>query len=127
MNYLLLTSALLTLVAFFVHTFVGDKEYQQIKPSSTSSQPFRFWWQHRCGWHMVSFDLLAFGGLLLYSSFYDFEGKSLLLTLVSIYFFGYAGFWLITLLVSKVSLQIYGQLGQWVLLLLIGLLTFFSR
>lgn len=62
MNIPILAANILTLLAFFIHTFMGDKELKLIKPNFASDdnyQKIEKWTMARCGWHWVSFDLLS--------------------------------------------------------------------
>jgi len=51
----------LTLLAFVLHTFVGDKELKVNEPTAETDENFKKiekWTMAICGWHWVSFDLL---------------------------------------------------------------------
>ena len=61
MNTLILIANILTLLAFVVHTFVGDKELKVNEPTNETDDNFQKrekWTMARCGWHWISFDLL---------------------------------------------------------------------
>ena len=62
MSLTILTANLLTLLAFVIHTFVGDKELKVNEPTEGNDENFQRrekWTMARCGWHWVSFDLLS--------------------------------------------------------------------
>ncbi len=118
----LIIANILCALAFVVHTIFGDRELQQIEPIDESDLKKRqFWTMARCGWHWVSFDLLAASVLLTLVNFSDFfTSEVTVLQLLMVYFLGYGLFWLITILISKPFPKRFLQLGQWILLWLIG-------
>lgn len=124
MNITLVIANILTLLAFMIHTIVGDKELKVNEPTNENDESFRKtekWTMARCAWHWVSFDLLfaTIGlGLINFTSFFDNEKT--LLQILTIYFFGYAIVWALTIAISKQFPMNYLKLGQWILLLLIS-------
>lgn len=130
MNIPILIANLLTLLAFVLHTFVGDTELKVNEPSETVEDNYQKrekWTMARCGWHWISFDLLfATIGLALLNFTDFFESKIVLLKILSFYFLGYAIVWLLTLAFSKQFPKNYLKLGQWILLLLISGLIYFG-
>ena len=105
MNGYLIAASVLTLLAFFVHTFVGDKELRVLEPERKKEMVKRetvIWTMSRCGWHWISFDLLFVTLGLALITFTDILTNELqLLQIISVYFFGYGIVWLITLAISK--------------------------
>ncbi len=66
MNITILIAGVLALLAFFIHSFIGDKEYRALIPDKeTVAKNKDTWVQVRCGWHWVSVDLLITGIILL--------------------------------------------------------------
>ncbi|MDF3026005.1 MAG: hypothetical protein K0S23_312 [Fluviicola sp.] len=130
MNIAILSANILTLFAFVLHTFVGDKELKVNEPSETSEDKFlkrEKWTMARCGWHWISFDLLfASIGLALINFTNFFDNEKTLLQILTIYFLGYAIVWVITITISKQFPKNYLKLGQWILLLLISGLIYFG-
>lgn len=124
MNILILIASILTLLAFLVHAFIGDKELGLVKPNFDSDANYKKtekWVMARCGWHWVSFDLLfATIGLGLINFTEYFSNEQLLLQILSAYFLGYAILWLLTITISKQFPKNYLKLGQWGLLLIIS-------
>ena len=123
MNIPILIANILTLLAFVIHTFVGDKELKIIEPTQGSDEDFKRekWTMARCGWHWISFDLLfATIGLGLINFTNYFENEKTLLQILTVYFLGYAAVWALTIAVSKPFSKNYLKLGQWMLLLLIS-------
>ena len=123
MNIPILIANILTLLAFVIHTFVGDKELKIIEPTQGSDEDFKRekWTMARCGWHWISFDLLfaTFGlGLINFTNY--FENEKTLLQILTVYFLSYAAVWALTIAVSKPFSKNYLKLGQWMLLLLIS-------
>lgn len=130
MSILILTANILTLLAFIIHTFMGDKELKIIQPSTEVNkwaEKQEKWTMARCGWHWISFDLLfASIGLGLINFTNYFENEKTLLQILAVYFLGYAAVWALTILISKQFPKNYLKLGQWVLLLLISGLIYFG-
>ena len=125
----LLTANALTLLAFVIHTFVGDKELKINEPINETDEHFQkreTWTMARCGWHWVSLDLLlaTIGlGLINFTNYIDHEET--LLQILTIYFLGYALVWAFTIRISKQFPRNYLKLGQWALLILISALIYF--
>lgn len=124
MNLAILTANILTLLAFVVHTFIGDKELKINEPTTENDENFQKrekWTMARCGWHWVSFDLLFATitlGLINFTNY--FKNEKTLLQLLTVYFLGYAIVWTLIIVISKQFPKNYLKLGQWVLLLLIS-------
>ncbi len=120
MSIPLLIANFLTVSAFFLHTFMGDKELKILEPKHLGNEDSFLarekWTMARCGWHWLSFDLLfASVGLALISFSNFFENEKLLLQVLAFYFFGYGLSWLIGIAISKSFPQNYLKLGQWML------------
>lgn len=130
MNILILLANILTLLAFFIHTFMGDRELKIIQPTAdlnTRTEEQEKWTMARCGWHWVSFDLLfATIGLGLINFTNYFENEKTLLQILTIYFLGYAIVWAFTISISKQFPKNYFKLGQWILLLFISAFIYFG-
>ncbi len=128
MNWYLIAASILTLMAFLVHTFVGDKELRVLEPERTKKMVKKetvIWTMSRCGWHWISFDLLfATLGLALITFTNILTNEVQWLQLISLYFFGYGTVWIITLAISKSFSKNFVKLGQWILLWTISGLTF---
>ena len=130
MNIPILAANILTLLAFFIHTFMGDKELKIIQPNTDAenwSNKQEKWTMARCGWHWISFDLLFASIGLGLINFTDFFGnEETLLQILTVYFFGYAIVWILTILISKKFPMNFLKLGQWILLLVISGLIFWG-
>lgn len=119
----LILANILCALAFFAHAIGGDRELLQIRPIPDKEhfQKQQYWTMARCGWHWISFDLLAASVLLALINFAQmFQGERVILQLLSIYFAGYGLFWLITILISESFPKNWMYLGQWMLLWLIS-------
>ena len=60
MNILILIANILTLLAFSLHTFMGDRDLKIIQPATDliiGTEKQEKWTMARCGWHWISFDL----------------------------------------------------------------------
>lgn len=130
MNIPLLIASILTLLAFFLHTFIGDKELRMIEPSPEFDNNFlkqEKWTMARSGWHWVSFDLLfATIGLGIINFTDLLESERLLLQILVVYFLGYGFVWLIGIAISKKFPKNYLKLGQWMLLWIISGLIYWA-
>ena len=125
----LLIANLLLLLAFFVHTFIGDRELRILEPSADNKQPTAraVWTMVRCGWHWISFDLLFATIALGVINFSELIVQEyFLLQVLMIYFLAYGLVWLITIIISKPFAQNYLKLGQWILLWTIGGLIYWG-
>lgn len=122
----ILIANILTLLAFIVHTFMGDKELKIIEPKIDKDYLKREkWTMARSGWHWISFDLLFTTIGLGLINFTDYlENEKLLLRILTVYFLGYGIVWLIAIAISKKFPKNYLKLGQWILLWLISGLIF---
>ncbi|MFC4077780.1 hypothetical protein [Salinithrix halophila] len=130
MNIPVLIAAILSGLAFIAHTFVGDREIKMIKPEDTQNDghnKVEKWTMSRCGWHWISFDLLATSTLLFLIVFTSvIIHEQFLLTILGIYYLGYGTVWLITITVSQSFPNNYVRLWQWGLLYTIGGLIFWG-
>ena len=130
MNIPILIANILTLLAFFIHTFMGDKELRLIEPKQDNDEKSikqEKWTMARCGWHWISFDLLVASlglGLINFTDYFD--NAKTLLQILSIYFLGYAIVWTLTILISKQFPKNYLKLGQWILLITISGLIYYG-
>jgi hypothetical protein len=81
----------------------------------------------RGAFHIVSADfLLAFIGLTLINFTEYVKEKSLILTLLALYFFAYGLAFLLTLIISKKFKTSFFRLGQWLLLFTIAGLIYWG-
>ena len=130
MNTQILIANILTLLAFFIHTFMGDKELKIIQPKPDTdnwAEKQEKWTMARCGWHWVSVDLLfASIGLTLINFTDFFDNEKMLLQILAVYFFGYTIVWAITIFISKSFEKNFLKLGQWLLLLIISGLIYWG-
>ncbi len=128
MNIPILIANILTLLAFVIHTFIGDKELKVNEPTVGIDENFQKrekWTMARCGWHWVSIDLLfATIGLGLINFTNNFDNEKTLIQILTIYFLGYSIAWGFTILISKQFPKNYLKLGQWILLLVISSLLY---
>jgi hypothetical protein len=111
MNIPISIANILTLLAFVLHTFVGDKELKINEPNDVTDVNYKKrekWTMVRCGWHWVSFDLLftTIGlGLINFTSYFDNE--KILLQILTIYFLGYAIVWTLTVAITNSSEKLF--------------------
>lgn len=126
MNNLILIAGILSLIAFFVHAFVGDKEYKQLKPASDCEGKVRDTWvQVRSGWHWVSADLFLSGVLLIILAVSScIQAKQEVLLLLCIYYFVTGVVWLSTVFLSRNNSKQLFVLGQWIFCFMMSALIY---
>lgn len=129
MNIPILIAGVLSLIAFFAHAFVGDKEYRQLKPALDADEKVKETWvQVRSGWHWVSVDLLLSSILLITLAASDFiQEKRVVLLLLSIYFFITGLIWLGTVFLSKNNNKQLLVLGQWIFCFIVSALIYYGN
>jgi len=111
MSIPLLIANILTVIAFFLHAFVGDKELKLIEPDDSRDKKYlkrEKWTMARSGWHWISVDLV------------------LALKILSVYFLVYGLAWLMGIAISKKFPLNYIKLGQWLLLWSISALVYWA-
>lgn len=127
MNIVIFISGIFSLLGCFIHIFFGDKDIVSLKPSEDQKK-IKKWIKTRCGWHWISFDLLAFGILLIIISTTEiFKQENMLLLLSGLYFLGYSLVWLMVILIERKPKNFVFELKQWIYLLIIGCLIFWGR
>jgi len=128
MNIPILIASILAFTAFFLHTFMGDKELRLIEPESGAEDNYEKqekWTMARSGWHWVSFDILFAAIGMAVINFTDYlQNEIQLVRILAFYFFGYGIVWLIGIAISKNFPKNYIKLGQWMLLWVISGLLF---
>ena len=129
MNTPVLIAGILSLLAFFVHALIGDKELQALKPSPEASNKSKETWvQARSGWHWVSVDLFLSGVVLLILTLSEIiKAKNEILLLLGIYFTACGIAWLFTVFFSKNHNKQIIILGQWIFCFLMSALIFWGR
>lgn len=130
MNVALTAANILLLLAFLIHTFMGDREFKIIAPTGDVDEhnlKREKWTMARSGWHWVSTDLL-FAALL--SSIVNFSDvivqKQFILYILSLYFFVYGSVWLLIITISPKFPGNYFKLVQWLLLWIISGLLYWG-
>lgn len=130
MNIPILIANILAILAFLIHTFIGDKEVRILQPPANAdgwTNKQEKWTMIRCGWHWVSFDLLIVSIALLIINFTDyFDNEKLFLQIISIYLLILAVIWIIVILISKPFEKRFIKLGQWLLLLILSGLIYWG-
>ncbi len=127
MNVALLAANALVLLTFIAHTFWGDKEYKVLEPTNNDIDHREKWTMGRGAFHIVSADfLLAFIGLTLINFTEHVQEKSLILTLLALYFLSYGLAFFIALIISKKFKNSFLRLGQWLLLFTIAGLIYWG-
>lgn len=124
MNIPFVAAGSLLLLAFFVHTFMGDREYRALKPGRRhTSQHFSYWLTGRSVFHMASMDLLLGGGWLFATGVGMLTYSPPLATFLCLLYGAYLCAWLASLYLSGASTSDYLKQGQWILFLLVAALV----
>ena len=128
MNIAILIAGVLSLLAFVVHAFMGDKEHQRLKPDILSNDKIQeIWIQGRAAWHWLSVDLLLSGILLIIISTTELiEAKSEISFLLALYFLICGLVWFGALYFSKQKNQQFLSLGQWIFCFVMSGLIYFG-
>lgn len=121
-NFYLIIANILTTAAFFIHTFVGDREINLLKPTQRGNfNLLEKWTVARCGWHWISMDLFFSSVLLGIINFSDWlPQEQFTLQVLAVYFFGYGLIWIWIIFLSQKFPKNYLKLGQWGLLFAIS-------
>ena len=120
MSIPLIIANILTVGAFFLHTFVGTYELKETKPPVEDNLKTEKWTLALCGWHWLSFDLFVASIVLTVFSFVDIPHESIYLQIISIIFLGYGVVWFFVVVFSDKFPNRFFKLPQWILLLVIG-------
>jgi hypothetical protein len=127
MNTSLIIANVLVLLTFIVHTFVGDRKYKSIEPEKGDHSNQVKWTMGRGAFHIVSADFfLATIGLTLINFTGYFSDRTLLLSVLSVYFLSYGFAFLITLIISRKFPNSFIKLWQWLLMFIISGLIYYG-
>jgi len=121
MNTPIAIAGVIVLLAFFAHTFIGNKEALSTRPKpprfgegETVKEIERNWVQCMCAFQLVTVDLLALSALLFALATPDLLPARREITLIAAGFFAlWGGVWVVQLLVLRRQLKDYLLLGQW--------------
>ena len=126
MNVYVLVAGVLTLLTFFVHTFVGTFETLQTKVDFKDSKVEKNWYQSLQAWHLITAYLLFTAILLFVIAASDvLEDKKTIAFIIGGQFFFWSISWLITLFTTN-SRKYWTQLFHWTIFLAISLLLFYG-
>lgn len=127
MNFLVLSVACITLIAFVAHLLVGTRETASIKPASGEEHLVVNWVQAMCAFQMLSVDLLVVAIALFAIGFFDFGPvERPILRLFSLLFFLWALVWIVQLRwLNKPAANLL-RLPHWIIWFLCSGLLFFG-
>ncbi|MEM7049369.1 MAG: hypothetical protein AAF604_06905 [Acidobacteriota bacterium] len=128
MNGFALGAGVLVILAFLAHAIVGGRELALLTPAADQGKARLVWTQTVCGWHWVSFDLLAAGAVLLGLGMTDlFAAESAIFSLLALYFLGVGSVWLVTAAVAGRGVpRRFLALGQWIFCWVVAALTWLA-
>jgi len=122
MNYPITIAGAIVLLAFFAHTFVGNREAMSTRPRASAGLDRadaktieRNWVQSLCAFQLITVDLLVLSILLLVLGTTDFitARKEIALGLAG-FFALWGAIWFLQLAVLRRKLKDYLALSQWV-------------
>lgn len=127
-NTCLLIANVIALISVIVHIFFGDKDLKSIEPDGKNDKKLENWIMARGAFHVVSVDMVMITVGLALINFTDLLNpyRTILLTIMSIYFLLYALFFFLILVISKPFAKKFLKLCQWVLFLLMSGLIYFG-
>lgn len=128
MNACLLIANVIALISVIVHIFFGDKDLKSIEPDGKNDKKLENWIMARGAFHVVSVDMVMITVGLTLINFTDLlhPHRTVLLTIMSIYFLLYALFFFLILIISKPFAKKFLKLCQWALFLLMSGLIYFG-
>lgn len=130
MNGWFLAAGALLLVAFFVHSFAGNRLYSAARPAPPNraaraaraarpdrgtSRAYDAWLMGRCGMQMIGADLLLAAGFLLASGAGVLPRSRSLELFLLLTYGGWTVGWLLSLAAERSEPRHYQRLRQWVL------------
>jgi hypothetical protein len=119
MNLPLLTANIIIVLAFFIHVWMGDKEFIHIVPhlhANNYEKKREVWTMARGAFHIISIDIFCLNILLPVINFTAIiPNENVILKLVSIYFLLWAVVFLFIILLSEEFKNRFIKLGQWIL------------
>lgn len=128
MNAYLLIANLTALVSVIIHVFFGDKDIRSIEPRGEDHKRLENWIMARGAFHVVSVDMLMItAGLALINFTAFLDGyRTILLTIMSIYFLLNAICFFVCVLIAKPLPKKFFRLCQWALFLIMSGLIYFG-
>lgn len=135
MNGWFLTAGALLLVAFFVHSFAGNRLYSAARPAPPNraaraarpdrgtSRAYDAWLMGRCGMQMIGADLLLAAGFLLASGAGVLPRSRSLELFLLLTYGGWTAGWLLSLAAERSESRHYLRLRQWVLFGVVAVLV----
>lgn len=122
MNGWFFTAGVLLLIAFFVHSFAGNRLYSSARPDRDSVRACDAWLMGRCGMQMIGVDLLLAAGFLLAAGSGLLPRSRTLELFLGLTYGGWTAGWLLSLAVERSSARHYRRLRQWILFLVVAAL-----
>lgn len=130
MNLPLLAANILIFLAFFIHVFMGDKEFNIIQPLPGTDNYIKkqeVWTMARGAFHLVSVDIFCLNILLPVINFTNLiPNENFILKLISIYLLLWAVVFMVMILLSKRFQNRFIKLGQWILFLVLSGLLYWA-
>lgn len=123
MNVCFVCAGVVLLVAFFVHSFAGNRLYSEARPDQNAYRAYDAWLMGRCGIQMIGADLLLAAGFLLSVGIGSIPRSRTLELFLWLTYCGWTAGWLLSLAVERSKSRHYLRLCQWGLFLTVAVLV----
>lgn len=128
MDSRLVIANIIVLIALVFHFYWGDKDIQSISPKASEAKKVENWIMARGAFHVVSMDLFIIATVLSLLNFTDLltQYRTILLTIMSIYFMLNALVFFIVVAISAPLNKKFLKLFQWSIFIIISALIYWS-
>src|SRR5690606_14497171 len=128
MDSRLLIENIIDLIALDFNFYWGDKDIQSISPKTSEAKKVENWIMARGAFHVVSMDLFIIATVLSLLNFTDLltPYRTMLLTIISIYFMVNALVFFIVVAISGPLNKKFLKLIQWSIFIIISALIYWS-
>lgn len=124
MNGWFLAAGSLTVAAFFVHLFAGNRLYTCARPERRDAKAYEAWLMGRCGVQMITTDLALGATFMLLLGFGAIERNFYLELFLLATCGGWFLLWLVSLRCERSGRARYLRLCHWLLFLVLAALLF---
>ncbi len=128
MDSRLVIANIIVLIALVFHFYWGDKDIQSISPKASEAKKVENWIMARGAFHVVSMDLFIITTVLSLLNFTDLltSYRTMLLTIMSIYFMVNALVFFLVIAISAPLHKKFLKLFQWSIFIIISALIYWS-
>lgn len=128
MDSRLVIANIIVLIALVFHFYWGDKDIQSISPKASEAKKVENWIMARGVFHVVSMDLFIIATVLSLLNFTELltSYRTMLLTIMSIYFMVNALVFFLVVAISAPLNKKFLKLFQWSIFIIISALIYWS-